>query len=90
MDLPNELLMALPLLFIGLVFLLRLQTLTLMSRKQCKMSQFTCVLRHGGLICVSFFFKDNIAKLQHCGDHLQHAWQRQDKIKVYFSPEAIK
>lgn len=34
---------------------------------------FTCVLRHGGLIGVSLFLKDNVAELQHCRDHLQHA-----------------
>lgn len=36
-------------------------------------SMFTGVLRHGGLIGVSLFLKDNVAKLQHCRDHLQHA-----------------
>lgn len=36
---------------------------------------FTCVLRHGGLVSVSLFLKDNVAELQHCRHHLQHAWQ---------------
>lgn len=26
----------------------------------------TCVLGHGGLVCVSFFLEDNVAKLQYC------------------------
>lgn len=39
----------------------------------CQM--LTCVLRHGGLVSVPLFLKDNVAKLQHCRDHLQHACQ---------------
>lgn len=46
----------------------------------CKCWLFTCVLRHGGLISVPLFLKDNVSKLQHCRDHFQHAWQGRDHI----------
>lgn len=40
---------------------------------RCARLFFTCVLWHGGLIGVSLLFKDNVAKLQHGRDNLQHA-----------------
>lgn len=33
----------------------------------------TCVLWHGSLVGVSLLLKDNVAKLQHGRDDLQHA-----------------
>lgn len=46
---------------------------------------FTCILRHWSLIGVSLLFKNNVSKLQHCRDHLQHAWQKQEEIKTLLS-----
>lgn len=44
-------------------------------RGVCTYWLVTCIFRHGGLISVSLLLKDNVTKLQHGRDHLQHAWQ---------------